>query len=84
MDRKLIRGFYKNGHGLDVTGSGSVNFISNYKVLSKSKFSGLLNILLCGKKLKFDTVGYGSRVGFQKDTFFEGAKVPVHFLWGSS
>ena len=62
----------------------SVNFISKYKRLFKRKFSVLLNILLCGKKLKFVKVGHGSRVGLQKDFLSEGAKVIVHLLWGSS
>ena len=55
----------------------SVNFISKYKASFK-KFSLLLNILLCGKKLKFIRVGTGSLVGLRKDIFSEGAKVIVH------
>ena len=63
----MIGGFYKKKHhglneeGVAPSGSGrSVNFISKYKVLSKRKFSVLLNILLCGKKLNFIRVGNGS------------------------
>ena len=67
------------------SGSGrSVNFISKYKVLFKRKFSVSLNILLCGKKLKFIKVGNGSLVGLRKDIFSEGAKLIVHVFWGSS
>ena len=86
----MIGGFYKKHHGLDEEGvapSGpgrSVNFISKYKVLFKRKFSVLLNILLCGKKLKFIRVGSGSLVGLRKDIFSEGAKLIVHVFWGSS
>ena len=41
----------------------SVNFISTYEVSFNRNFSVLLNMLLCGKKLKFITVGYDSLVG---------------------
>ena len=44
----------------------------------------MLNILLCGKKLKFIRVGHGSRVGLRKDILSEDAKVIVHLFWGSS
>ena len=84
----MIGGFYKNRHGLNEEGvaqSGrSVNYISKHKMLSKSKFSVLLNILLCGKKLKFVRVGCGSRVGHQKGVLSEGVKVVVDLFWGSS
>ena len=71
--------------GLAASGLGRlVNFISNYKVLLKRKFSILLNILLCGKKLKFVRVGHGSWEGLRKDIFSEGLKVTVRFFWGSS
>ena len=83
----MIGGSYNKHHGLnekhhgldeeDVAPSGSgrsVNFLSKYKVLSKRKFSVLLNILLCGKKLKFIRVGNGSLVGRRKDILSEGAK----------
>ena len=89
-DRKLIGGYSKKHHGLEKEGvapSGLgrlVNFISKYKVSFKRKFSVLLNILLCGKKLKFIRLGNGSRVGLRKDIFSEGAKAVVHVLWGSS
>ena len=82
----MIGGFYKKHQGSDEEGgapSGSgrlVNFISKYKVLSKRKFSVLLNILLCGKKLKFVRVGCGSRVGLRKGVFSEGVKVIVHLF----
>ena len=67
------------------SGSGrSVNFISKYKVSFERKFSVLLNILLCGKDLKFIRVGNGSRVGLRKDIFSEGAKAKVHVFWGSN
>ena len=67
------------------SGSGmSVNFISKYKVLFKRKFSVLLNILLCGKKLKFIRVGNGSLVGLRKDIFSEGAKAIDLVFCGSS
>ena len=69
------------------SGSGrSVNFISKYKVLFKRKFSVLLKVLLCGKKLKFIRVGNGSLVGLRKDIFSEGAKVFLiisNFLFNS-
>ena len=90
IDRKMIGGFYKKHHEWDKecvapSGSGrSVNFISKYKVLFIRKFSVLLNILLCGKKLKFVGVGHGSRVGLRKHIFSDGAKVIVHLFWGSS
>ena len=86
----MVGGFYKKHHGLNEegvapSGSGrSVNFISKYKVLSKRNFSVLLNILLCGKKLKFVRVGCGSLVGLRKGAFSEGVKVIVHLFWGSS
>ena len=86
----MIGGFYKKHHGLNEegvapSGSGrSKNFISKHKVLSKRKFSVLLNILLCGKKLKFIRVGNGSLVGLRKGIFSDGAKVLVHIFWGSS
>ena len=86
----MIGGFYKKNHGLNEEGvapSGSemlVNFISKYKVLSKRKFSVMLNILLCGKKLNFIRVGNGSLVGRRKDILSEGAKEIVHVFWGSS
>ena len=86
----MIGGFYKKHHGLNEegvapSGSGrSVNFISKFKVLSKRKFSVLLNIFLCGKKLKFIRVGNGSLVGLRKDIFSEGAKEIVHVFWWSS
>ena len=76
----MIEGFYKKHDGLDEEGvapSGSgmlVNFISEYKVLSKRKFSVLLNILLCGKRLKFIRVGNGSLVGRRQDILSECAK----------
>ena len=82
-------GFYKKD-GRDVEGvapSGLgrlVNFISKYKVSFKRKFSVLLNILLCGKKLKFIRVGNGSLVDLRKDIFSKGAKAIVHVIWGSS
>ena len=67
------------------SGSGrSVNFTSKNKVLSKRKVSVLLDILLCGKKLKFVRVGCGSLVGLRKSAFSEGVKVIVHLFWGSS
>ena len=71
-------------HGLDEEGvapSGSgrlVNFISRYKVLSKRKFSVLLDILLCGKKLNIIKVGDGCLVGRRKDILSEGANEIVH------
>ena len=71
----MIGGFYEKSRGWDMEGvapSGLgrlVNFISNYNLLFKRKFSVLLNILLCGKKLKLDRVGHGSRVGLRKDVF---------------
>ena len=80
----MIGGFYIKHQGLDEeggasSGSGkSVNFISKYKVLSKRKFSVLLNILLCGKKLKIIRVGNGSLVGRRKGILSEGAKEVVH------
>ena len=87
----MIEGSYKKHHGLNEkhhgldeegvapSGSGrSVNFISKYKLLSKRKFSVLLNMLLCGKKLKFIRVGNGSLVGRRKDILSEGAKEIVH------
>ena len=82
----MIGGFYKKHHGLDVEGLASselgrsLSFFSKHKVLFKRKFSVLLNILLCGKKLKFVRVGPGARVGLRK----EGAKVIVHLFGGSS
>ena len=54
----MIGGFYTKD-GRDVEGVAPselgrlVNFISKNKVLFNKKFSVLLNILLCGKKLKF-------------------------------
>ena len=80
---KKHHGLNEKHHGLDEgvapSGSGmSVNFISKYKVLSKRKFSVLLNILLCGKKLKFIRVGNGFLVGRRKDVLSEGAKEIVH------
>ena len=94
---KKHHGLNENHHGLDEKhhgldeegvapcGSGrSVNFISKYKMLSKRRFSVLLNILLCGKKLKFVRVGCGSRVGLRKGVVSEGVKVVVHLFWGSS
>ena len=85
----MIGGFYKKDgrdvEGVAPSGSGkSVNFISKYKVLFKRKFSVLLKILLCGKKLKFIRVGNGSLVGLRKDIFSKGAKLIVHVFWGSS
>ena len=86
----MIGGFHKKGYGWNVeceAPSGSsklVNFISKYKVLFKRKLSILLNILLCGKKLKFVRVGHGSRLSLRKDIFPEDAKVMVHLFWGSS
>ena len=85
----MIGGFYEKD-GRDVEGvapSGlgrSVNFIPKFKALYERKFSVLLNILLCGKKLKFIKVSNGSRVGLLKDIFPEGAKVIVHLFWESS
>ena len=86
----MIWGFCKKGYGWNVEGVGpcgsgrSVNFNSKYEVLFKRKFSVLLNISLCGKKLKFLRVGHGSRVGLRKDIFSEGAKVMAHLFWESS
>ena len=90
----MIGGSYKKHHGLNekhhglneegVAPSGlgrSVSFISKYKVLSKRKFSVLLNFLLCGKKLKFFRVGNGSLVGRRKDILSEGAKEIVHEIY---
>ena len=82
----MIGEFSKKHHGLDVEGVApsrlckSVNFLSKYKVLFKRKFSVLLNILLCGKKLKFVRVGHGSRAGLQKYIFSGDAKVMVHLF----
>ena len=86
----MIEEFYKRDHDWDVEGlarSGpgrSVNLTSKYKVLFKGKFSVLLNILLCGKVLKFVKVGHGSRLGLRKYISSEGEKVIVHSFWGSS
>ena len=85
----MIGGFYKkdgrSAKGVAPSGLGrSVNFISKYKASFKRKFSVLLNILLCGKKLKFIKVGNGSLVGLRKDVLSEGAKVIVYVFWGSS
>ena len=86
----MIGGFYKKHHDLDVEGVApaglgrSVNFVSKYKASFKRKFSVLLNILLCVKKLKFIRVGNGSLVGFRKDIFSEDAKAIVHVFWGPS
>ena len=83
-------GFYKKHNGLDVEGvapsglSRLMNFVSKYKASFKRKFSVLLNILLCGKKLKFIRVGNGSLLGLRMDNFSEGAKAKVHVFWGSS
>ena len=87
----MIGGSYKKHHGLGGKHHGldeegvapsrsgrSVNFISRYKLLSKRKFSVLLNILLCGKKLNFIRVGNGSLVGRRKDILSEGANEIVH------
>ena len=73
----MIGGFYKREgrsvKGVAPSGLGrSVNFISKYKASFKRKFSVLLNILLCGKKLQFVRVGHGSRVGLRKGIFSEG------------
>ena len=83
----MIRGFYKKDdrdvEGVAPSGLGrSVNFISKYKAFYKRKFSDLLNIMVCGKKLKFIRVGKGSLVGLRKDIFSEGAKVIVHLIVG--
>ena len=65
------------------SGSGKlVNFFSKKKVFFESEFSVLLDIFLCGKKLKFVRVGHGSRVGLRMDIFSEGAEVIVHLFVG--
>ena len=82
----MIGGFFKKDHGWDVEGVVTsvlrrlVNFISKCRVLNKRKFTVLLNILMCGKKLKFVRVGYVSRVGLQKDIYSEGGKVMAHLF----
>ena len=85
----MIGVFYKRDgrsvKGVALSGLGwSVNCISKYKASFKRKFSVLLNMLLCGKKLKFIRVGTVSLVGLRKDIFSEGTNVIVHVFWGSS
>ena len=75
MLRHYKKGYGWNVEGVFLSGSGrAVNCISKDIVFFKRMFSFSLNILLCGKKLKFVRVRHGSRVGLGKDVFSDWCK----------